>query len=96
MELLYLYLLTVNALGLMIMLVDKHNAVHGLSRIPERGIWTVTVLGGSLGCLLGMHLFRHKTKKCRFRLGIPLIFAVQLLFVLLLVYFHLLFTSTMS
>lgn len=74
MEALYLYLILMNAFGLMIMLMDKHRAIAGQSRIPERGIWTVACIGGSLGCLLGMHLFRHKTKKGAFPWLLPLLF----------------------
>lgn len=74
-----IYLIIINALGLVIMLVDKHNAINGLSRIPERGLWAVCILGGSLGCLLGMLLFRHKTQKRRFCIGFPLILLAHIL-----------------
>lgn len=78
------YLLIINALGLTIMLVDKHNAINGLSRIPERGLWAVACLGGSLGCALGMYLFRHKTRKGVFPWGMPLILLAQLLLLIFL------------
>lgn len=81
-----IYLVIINAIGLIIMLVDKHNAIHGLSRIPERGLWTVAWLGGSLGCVLGMHLFRHKTRKGAFPWGMPLILFVQVSLLLFLYY----------
>lgn len=84
MKLLLLYLTVINALGLTIMLVDKHNAVHNLRRIPERSLLAVAIIGGSFGCLLGMYLFRHKTRHLKFSLGLPLIFAVQLLSIWLL------------
>lgn len=72
-----IYLIIINAVGLVIMLVDKHNAIHGLSRIPERGLWAVSLLGGSLGTWLGMLLFRHKTKKAKFTVGFPLILCLH-------------------
>ena len=78
MELLTLYLIIVNVAGLIIMLVDKHNAIHGKFRTPERVIWTVAAIGGSLGVLLGMRLFRHKTQKGFFPLGIPLLTVVHI------------------
>lgn len=78
MELLTLYLIIINVAGFLIMLVDKHNAVHGNRRTPEKVIWTVAAIGGSLGCLLGMRLFRHKTKKGFFPLGIPLLFIAHI------------------
>lgn len=77
--LLCLYLLIVNAAGLLIMLADKEKAKKHLWRIPESTLLTVAALGGSIGCYAGMRLFHHKTRKPKFYIGIPVIFAVQLL-----------------
>ena len=77
--LLCLYLLIINALGLLIMLADKEKAKKHLWRIPESTLLTVAALGGSIGCYAGMRLFHHKTRKPKFYIGIPVIFAVQLL-----------------
>lgn len=77
--LLCLYLLIINALGLLIMLADKEKAKKHLWRIPESTLLTVAALGGSIGCYAGMRLFHHKTRKPKFSIGIPVIFAVQLL-----------------
>ena len=77
--LLLLYLLIINALGLLIMLADKEKAKKHLWRIPESTLLTVAALGGSIGCYAGMRLFHHKTRKPKFYIGIPVIFAVQLL-----------------
>lgn len=77
--LLCLYLLIINALGLLIMLVDKEKAKKHLWRIPESTLLTVAALGGSIGCYAGMRLFHHKTRKPKFYIGIPVIFAVQVL-----------------
>ncbi len=77
--LLCLYLLIINALGLLIMLADKEKAKKHLWRIPESTLLTVAVLGGSIGCYAGMRLFHHKTRKPKFYIGIPVIFAVQVL-----------------
>ena len=77
--LLLLYLLIINALGLLIMLADKEKAKKHLWRIPESTLLTVAALGGSIGCYAGMQLFHHKTRKPKFSVGIPVIFAVQLL-----------------
>lgn len=86
MKLLLIYLIVINATGMIIMLVDKHNAVNNLRRIPERSLLAVALLGGSLGSMGGMYLFRHKTRHLKFSLGLPLIFAVQFLALLLLLY----------
>lgn len=77
--LLCLYLLIVNAAGLLIMLADKEKAKKHLWRIPESTLLTVAALGGSVGCYTGMRLFHHKTRKPKFYIGVPVIFAVQLL-----------------
>ena len=77
--LLLLYLLIINALGLLIMLADKEKAKKHLWRIPESTLLTVALLGGSIGCYAGMRLFHHKTRKPKFYIGVPVIFAVQVL-----------------
>lgn len=77
--LLCLYLLIVNAAGLLIMLADKEKAKKHLWRIPESTLLTVAALGGSIGCYAGMRLFHHKTRKPKFYIGVPVIFAVQVL-----------------
>ena len=78
MDLLYAYLVIINAMGFLIMLADKKKAQRGRWRIPERTLMAVAILGGSIGSLLGMKLFRHKTKHLKFTIGIPLILALQI------------------
>ena len=75
---LILYFLTINALGFLLMLVDKHKARKNRWRIPEATLMGVAVLGGSIGSLIGMYTVRHKTKHPKFTVGIPLILIVQL------------------
>ncbi len=77
---LFFYLLTINAVGFVIMLTDKRCAQKKLWRIPEATLFTVAILGGSMGVLLGMRVFRHKTRKPKFYVGIPVILALQLIF----------------
>ena len=48
-------------------------------RVPEKNLLLLAVVGGSVGALLGMYLFRHKTLHRVFRVGVPVILAVQLL-----------------
>lgn len=73
------YLFLINALGLLLMRIDKKNAVHHRQRIPELTLLFVAVIGGSIGALVGMYLFRHKTRKPLFSVGLPLILVLQLL-----------------
>jgi uncharacterized membrane protein YsdA (DUF1294 family) len=75
---LILYFLTINALGFLLMLVDKHKARKNRWRIPEATLMGVAALGGSIGSLIGMYTVRHKTKHPKFTVGIPLILIVQL------------------
>ena len=84
MQYLYLYLLIVNALSLALMLIDKIKAIKKRWRIPERTLLMLCAIGGSLGGMLGMKLFRHKTLHLRFSLGIPVMLAVHILIFIVL------------
>ena len=84
MKYLYVYLITINALGLLLMFLDKQKAKNGAWRIPERTLMTVAAVGGSIGSLLGMELFRHKTKHLKFTLGIPVLLVLHIIGFILL------------
>ena len=77
MKLLLYYLLLINAAGLALMLVDKWKAKKNRWRVRESTLLLIAALGGSVGSLAGMYLFRHKTLHLKFTLGIPLILAAQ-------------------
>ena len=79
-----LYLIIVNAAAFLLMLADKQKAKRGAWRIPEKTLIGAAAIGGSIGALCGMYLFRHKTKHLKFTLGIPLILAVQIIAVIFL------------
>ena len=79
MKLFQIYLLLINAVSFLLMLIDKYKARKNLWRIRESTLITTAALGGSIGALMGMYTFRHKTKHLRFTLGIPIILAIQLL-----------------
>ena len=79
MEYIAIYLFLINALGFCLMLTDKRRARKNLWRIPERTLFTVALLGGSFGSLLGMRLAHHKTRKILFSVGIPVLLALQIL-----------------
>lgn len=83
-KLLIFYLLIINALGFILMLVDKIKAKKNLWRIPEATLFLVAVIGGSIGSLFGMYTFRHKTKHIKFIVGMPLILAAQIIAVVLI------------
>ena len=77
------YLILMNAAGLFLMHQDKKQAKKHQIRIPEALLWAVSLLGGSLGTIIGMIRFRHKTKKPLFSIGLPVLLLVQILVLLL-------------
>jgi uncharacterized membrane protein YsdA (DUF1294 family) len=80
------YLFIINLDGFLLMGADKSRARRGKWRIPEAALFTVAVLGGSLGVLLGMYAFRHKTQHLSFTAGIPLILFFETVLTLGLIY----------
>lgn len=84
MKILLIYLVIINAVGFILMLVDKIKAKKNLWRIPEATLFLAAALGGSIGSIAGMYTFRHKTKHVKFILGMPLILAAQIILVVLL------------
>lgn len=75
------YLLIINAAAFLLMLADKHRARKKLWRVPENIFLLFALLGGSVGILAGMYTFRHKTRKPKFYIGVPVILAAQILFI---------------
>jgi len=73
----FLYLLLINAVAFLLMRIDKQKARKNRWRIPESTLIMTAVLGGSIGALAGMYLFRHKTKHLKFTLGVPAILVIQ-------------------
>ncbi|MBQ4550974.1 MAG: DUF1294 domain-containing protein [Oscillospiraceae bacterium] len=73
-----LYLLLINAAAFVLMLADKAKARKNRWRIPERTLIGSALLGGSIGALLGMYTFRHKTRHLKFTLGVPAILIAQI------------------
>lgn len=78
------YLAAVNAAAFLLMFLDKQKAIHHRRRIPEAALLGAAALGGSVGALLGMYAFRHKTKHKKFTLGVPAILLAQIGLTLLL------------
>lgn len=72
-----IYLIVINLVTFLVYGIDKLKAKRGKWRIPESMLLTLAVVGGSIGALLGMLAFRHKTKHKKFTIVVPLILAVQ-------------------
>ena len=84
MKYILIYLGIINLIGFFSMFLDKQKAKRGKWRIPEKTLFLLAVIGGSLGTTLGMHMFRHKTKHWYFKFGMPFILIVQ---IILIIYF---------
>ncbi len=78
MEILLVYLAIINATAFGLMHRDKKKAIQKQWRIPERTLLGICAMGGSLGGLLGMRLFRHKTRHAAFYIGIPAMLVVHI------------------
>ena len=75
----YYYFIIINILALIVMKWDKRQAIQHKQRVPERDLFLLALVGGVGGIYLGMYLFRHKTMKMKFVLGIPIILIMWLL-----------------
>ena len=78
------YLVIINIAAFILYGVDKSAAIKGKSRIPNRVLIGMAVIGGSIGALAGMYAFRHKTKKKYYTITVPVILLVQIAAALLL------------
>ena len=77
-------LLTImNIISFFMMYLDKRRAIKHKWRISEKTLFAFALLGGSLGSILGMYTFRHKTKRWYFVIGMPAILLCQLILLFL-------------
>ncbi|ELC8443860.1 DUF1294 domain-containing protein [Clostridium perfringens] len=84
-ELLIAYLVVINLVAIVLMYIDKQKARKHQWRISEDTLIGVAILGGGIGALWGMHVFRHKTKHAKFTIGIPIILSIQTLLILYII-----------
>ncbi|MBQ3284058.1 MAG: DUF1294 domain-containing protein [Ruminococcus sp.] len=89
MKFLYIYLIIINLIAVIVTVHDKRAAVRGSWRVKERTLLLIAALGGSPAMLLTMLLIRHKTRKAKFMVGIPLIIVLQLVIVFLVLHYGL-------
>ncbi len=71
------YLLLMNIMGIVAMGIDKKRAIKKQWRIPEKTLFLISLIGGSIGTWAGMYIFHHKTKHWYFVIGMPAIFVVH-------------------
>ena len=74
-----IYFIIINAIGFFIMWLDKRKAIKGNWRIPEKTLFIITALGGGIGTIAGMYIFRHKTQKIQFVIGFPFITILEII-----------------
>lgn len=84
MKYIMVYLIIINAIGFLLMLIDKKKARRKAWRIPESVLLGAAIIGGSFGAYMGMEIFRHKTRHPKFTIGIPVIMIAQVLLAVLI------------
>lgn len=75
----FAYLFGINLTAMLFMKLDKDKARQHQWRIPEKTLFLLALLGGSVGAILGMRLFHHKTKHLSFIIGLPILLILQIL-----------------
>ena len=83
----FMYIVCINIYGFILMGLDKYKARKEKWRIKERTFFIIALLGGAMGAVLGMTMFRHKTQHASFYLGIPIIYIVNILCSLIIIYY---------
>ena len=78
------YLIIINVFTFFLYGFDKYKARKGAWRIPESRLLFFAAIGGSAGALIGMFVWHHKTKHAKFYIGVPVIFVLELLYMILL------------
>lgn len=86
MKYLYIWLIVINIITFAVFGIDKKKAIDGKFRIKELTLFVLSLLGGSLGGLIAMHTFHHKTRKWYFKFGIPLILIAWVAMIVWLIY----------
>ena len=79
-----IYFLIINIIAFLAMFIDKKRAEKGEWRIKESTLLILAIIGGSIGAIAGMYLFRHKTKKLKFTVGFPVILITQIALIIYL------------
>ncbi len=79
-----IYLVVINLIGFLAMGIDKYKAKKNYWRIPEGTLMMLAVLGGGIGTIAGIYVFRHKTKKMKFTVGMPTILISEIAIIIYL------------
>ncbi len=76
---LLIYLIAINLIAFCIFAIDKFLAISDNWRISEKTLLTISILGGATGGWIAMQTFRHKTRKPKFKYGLPVMIAIHIL-----------------
>ena len=87
MKFLYTYLIIINLIAVIVTIHDKRAAVKGTWRVKENTLLLISALGGSPAMYLTMLLIRHKTRKPKFMVGIPIILIAELIIIYLVLHY---------
>jgi len=80
-----IYFFVINIVTILAMYIDKCKAKKSKRRIAEKTLFTLAFIGGSIGGIIGMYTFRHKTQKPAFVVGFPMILILQVLIIIVIV-----------
>ncbi|MBR6902637.1 MAG: DUF1294 domain-containing protein [Clostridia bacterium] len=78
------YFTVINLLSVIVCTIDKIKATRHSWRISEKTLWVFSLIGGSVGMYLTMKIIRHKTLHKSFMIGLPVLIALQIAFILIL------------
>ncbi len=81
-KLIIAYFLLINVITFFVYGLDKLKAKKQAWRIPEAVLLMLAVIGGSIGALIGMKVWHHKTLHNKFRFGVPIILILQVIIAL--------------
>ena len=79
-----IYFILINLITFITFGIDKGKAINNNRRVSEKTLWIMSLIGGSLGALLGMKMFRHKTKKLSFQAMMAVILVLQIFIIYLI------------
>ncbi|OGH86076.1 MAG: hypothetical protein A2493_02960 [Candidatus Magasanikbacteria bacterium RIFOXYC12_FULL_33_11] len=83
-QIIIIYLAIINFLTFITFGLDKSKSINNSRRISEKTLWIMSLIGGSLGALLAMKMFRHKTKKLSFQAMMAVIMMMQIFIIYLI------------
>lgn len=83
MKYIIMYVIIINLIAFLAMYIDKRRAKKGRWRIKESTLFTLVLLGGGIGGIAGMYVFRHKTQKMQFVIGFPAILITEIICIII-------------